>query len=116
MNGDATFQKLSEMTPEQRRECQLIWLFDRGNIGSTLYTVIEDISFGIDLDDPEHALIEKFADELTSEEVAQITVNALDSVDDEIFYDFWDACVDCLRDQLRMTLEDKLEEYRSNRK
>lgn len=116
MNGDATFMKLKEMTPEQRRECQLIWLFDRGNINSTLNTVIDDISFDVGFEDSEYDLLEKFADELTLAEIEQITVTALDSVDDGIFYDFWDACVDCLRDQLRMTLEDKLEEHRNNRK
>jgi hypothetical protein len=116
MNGDAAFMKLKEMTPEQRRECQFMWVFDRGNINNMLYTVIDDISFDLNLEDSEHDLLEKFSDELTPEEVEQITVNALDSVDDGIFYDFWDACIDCLRDQLRMTLEDKLEEHRNNRK
>lgn len=114
MHGDAAFMKLKEMTPEQRRECQLMWLFDREQVENIASTVVADIQWDHSMSDTyDDELIEQLVDSLTFDEIAAVTVNAVDGIPDDIYYDFWDACVDCLRDQLRMTLEDKLEEHRT---
>lgn len=116
MNGDAAFMKLKEMTPEQRRECQLMWLFDREQIENIVTTVVDDIQCDYSMRDTYGAeLIEKTADSLTSDDIAAVTVNAVDCIPDDIYYDFWDACVDSLRAELRAVIESKLEEHRNNR-
>lgn len=117
MNGDAVFMKLKEMTPEQRRECQLMWLFDREQVENSVTTVVEDMQWDcFTRDTYGDELIEKMADSLTSDDIAAVTVAAVDCVPDDIYYDFWDACVDSLRDGLRIVIENKLEEHRNNRK
>ena len=114
MNGDAVFMKLKEMTPEQRRECQLMWLFDREQIENLITTVVADIQWDHSIRDTYgDDLIEKTADSLTSDDIAAITVNAIDGVPDDIYYDFWDACVDSLCATLRGVIEDKLAEHRT---
>lgn len=114
MNGDAAFMKLKEMTPEQRRECQLMWLFDREQIENTATTVVADIQWDHSMGDTyDDELIEQIVDSLTFDEIAAVTVNAIDCVPDDIYYDFWDACVDSLRAELSAVIESKLEEHRT---